>query len=106
MAQAGAAPGAGASSAVFEDEVYVASQWRLMWWRFRKHKVAMVATVLVIGIYVLSAPVEFVAPSGFFEGDRSYSYLQPQRIHFWDGGFRPHVYGVTQSRDPYTLELL
>ena len=106
MVQAGATPSAGALSAAFEDEVYVASQWRLMWWRFRKHKVAMVATALVISFYVISATVEFLAPSDPFDGDRSYSYLQPQRIHLWDGGFRPHVYGVTQSRDPFTLELV
>ena len=106
MAQAGAAPGTGALSTVFEDEVYVASQWRLMWWRFRKHKVAMVATAVVIGFYVVTVSVEFLAPSDPFDGDRGYSYLRPQRIHLWDGGFRPHVYGVTQSRDPFTLELI
>jgi peptide/nickel transport system permease protein len=31
-----------------KQRVYVASQWQLMWWRFRKHRVAMVSGVVVI----------------------------------------------------------
>ena len=27
--------------AVKEQRIFVASQWQLMWWRFRKHKVAL-----------------------------------------------------------------
>ena len=74
-----------------------------MWWRFRKHKVAMVATAMVISFYVVSVAVEFLAPSDPFDGDFAHSYLPPQGIHLWDGGIRPHVYGVSQSRDPLTF---
>ena len=26
--------------ATIEEKVYVASQWQLMWWKFRRHKMA------------------------------------------------------------------
>ena len=31
-----------AGASVAEERVSVASQWQLMWWRFRKHKLAMI----------------------------------------------------------------
>ncbi|MCJ7824952.1 MAG: hypothetical protein MUP44_08645, partial [Anaerolineales bacterium] len=30
-----------------EERIYVASQWQLMWWKFRRHKMAMVSIVLL-----------------------------------------------------------
>ncbi|WP_197081018.1 hypothetical protein [Gordoniibacillus kamchatkensis] len=32
----------------------VASQWKLMWWKFKKHKVA-VASAIVLGVFYLIA---------------------------------------------------
>jgi peptide/nickel transport system permease protein len=32
-----------------DERIFVASQWQLMWWRFRKHKLAMASGVIVIG---------------------------------------------------------
>ena len=29
------------------SSIYVATQWQLMWWRFRKHKLAVISTVVV-----------------------------------------------------------
>ena len=28
--------------------LYAASQWQLMWWRFRKHRLAMISSLLLI----------------------------------------------------------
>ena len=35
-------------ASVAEERISVATQWQLMWWRFRKHRLAMVGTVIVI----------------------------------------------------------
>ena len=43
-------PGAGPAG-VDKQRIFVASQWQLMWWRFRKHKVAVASALVVIGFY-------------------------------------------------------
>ena len=37
-----------ASAAADEQRIFVASQWQLMWWRFRKHRVAVASAGVVI----------------------------------------------------------
>ena len=46
---------------VAEERISVASQWQLMWWRFRRHKLAMVATVIVALFYLGVIFTEFLA---------------------------------------------
>ena len=46
---------------IAEERVSVASQWQLMWWRFRKHKLAMVAAVVVIFFYLGIIVADFLA---------------------------------------------
>ena len=31
-----------------DASAFVASQWKLMWWRFRKHRLAMISGVIII----------------------------------------------------------
>ena len=35
-----------------EERISVATQWQLMWWRFRKHKLAMAAAIILIIFYL------------------------------------------------------
>ena len=41
-----------------EASLQLASQWKLMWWRFRKHKLALVSGILIICIYQVAAFVD------------------------------------------------
>jgi peptide/nickel transport system permease protein len=84
-----------------EERTYVASQWQLMWWRFRKHRLAIVATVVVILLYTLAIFAEFFATHDPNKQYAQITYLPPQRIHF--EGLSPFVYGVKQQRNPETL---
>ena len=45
-----------------EESTSIASQWQLMWWKFRRHRLAMVCGVIVILFYVVAIFVEFIAP--------------------------------------------
>ena len=45
-----------------EAQVYVAPQWKLVWWKFRKHKLALVSGIIVILIYLVALFVEFLSP--------------------------------------------
>jgi len=88
-----------------ENEVYVASQWKLVWWRFRKHRLAVVGTVIVLLIYLIALFAEFVAPFTPGAVDADYTYAPPQRLHFFDDdGFGLYVYGYKSEIDTATLK--
>jgi peptide/nickel transport system permease protein len=94
-----------AAAPAAEERISVATQWQLMWWRFRRHRLAMAGTAVVALFYgaVLLADFLAYAPPTASEAQRS--LLPPQRIHFFEGGrFSPHVYGLTGRRDPVTLK--
>ena len=86
-----------------ESRANVASQWQLMWWRFREHKVAVMSGVVVILIYVVVLFAEFFAPFLPDEVDAQYLYAPPQRLHFFDASdgntLSLYVYGYTSVID-------
>lgn len=100
--------GAARRSQGTEDErIYVASQWRLMWWRFRKHKLALISGVVVIFFYLITLFPEFFATTGTRGSEASRSLIPPQPIRWIDNGrLRPHVYAVSGARDPMTLKMV
>ena len=83
-----------------EEKLFVASQWLLMWWRFKRHKLAMGSAVVLIIFYLIAVFCEFVAPYEPFARDTNYVQAPPQKIHFTDeqGKFhlRPFVYKTKQ----------
>ena len=88
-----------------EARISVASQWQLMWWRFRKHKVAMASAVVVALFYsvVLFADVFAYADPYASSGDRT--LLPPQTVHLFDeNGFHPFVYPIVGERDFTTFQ--
>lgn len=81
-----------------QENISVATQWQLMWWRFRKHRLAMSSAVVVVLIYLVAALAEFLAPFPTDLFAAEYTYAPPQRLHFFqetDSGlrFRPYVFG-------------
>ncbi len=89
-----------------EEEYYIASQWQLMWRKFRKHKLATGGTVVLIILYLGGIFCEFVAPYYLETRRVEYIYVPPQRIHFFDEkGFHvyPFVYGIKREIDKVSL---
>jgi peptide/nickel transport system permease protein len=89
-----------------EDEsVYAASQWQLMWRKFKRNRVAIIGGI-VIGLFYLTALfANFLAPYTLNDRLTRYSFMPPQRVHLFDGWkLRPFVYGVKTGRDPETLQ--
>src|SRR6202048_244894 len=83
-----------------EERVSVAPQWLLMWWRFRKHKLALVSTALVIGFYLVVAFAAFLAYADPHASEAQRSLIAPQNIHLFDEGrLSPYVEGLVGSRD-------
>ena len=88
-----------------EDRISVATQWQLMWWRFRKHRLAMIAAVIIFLFYLIVLFAEFFAYSNPLVSNEELSLLPPQPIHWFDDGeFRPYVHPVVGKRDPKTFK--
>jgi len=101
---AGLPPIQGARSAT-EARIFVASQWQLMWWRFRKHKVAVISAVVVIGFYLVVATADFLAYADPNASEAQRSLMPPQRLYLFDGWrFAPYVHGFKGERDPATFK--
>jgi peptide/nickel transport system permease protein len=99
------APGAVSPPDLEEARVYVAPQWKLVWWRFRRHRLAMISAALLLAIYGVAAFAEFLAPTTGDATNSSYTYAPPQRVHLLDDGHVGlYVYGFKMKRDPVTLE--
>jgi peptide/nickel transport system permease protein len=88
-----------------DQRIFVASQWQLMWWRFRKHKVAVASAVVVLGFYAAVLGADFLAYSDPNASEAQRSLMPPQRIYWFDGWrFSPHVYAFKGGRDPQTFK--
>ena len=87
------------------EEFYVASQWQLMWRKFKKHKLAILGGAMLGIFYVVAIFCEFFASQDIYQHNENYLYSPPQRVHFFDEkGFhlRPFVYELNKERDPVT----
>ena len=106
MSQAAGDVGQGSSDRdhLGDEDFFIAGQWRLMWWRFRKHRVALISAVVVIAFYTLALFADFFAISNPRLSDVDVAYLSPQTIHWFDGGFNPHVKKVIGARDPVSFK--
>lgn len=105
-------PGVTVAEPVAEEQaverVYVASQWQLMWWRFRRHKLAMIAIVAIAVLYAISLSSEFLAPYDPEATSAKVALVPPQGLHLGnvDGRLAVYVYGLTMERDPESLKAI
>ena len=98
-------PGAAGAGVVAEDRVAVATQWQLIWWRFRKHKLAVGGTIVLVLFYIVSLFADFFAYVDPSESEAQRSLMAPQPIHWIDDGkFSPYVYALKGTRDPLTFK--
>ena len=88
-----------------EERLSVATQWQLMWWRFRKHRLAMLGAVVVILFYLVVIFADFLAYADPDASDANRQYMPPQTINWTvDGVFSPNVYYLRGERDLKTLK--
>lgn len=86
-----------------------ASQWRLMWWTFRRHHLAMIGLVVVAMFYLVAAFCEFISPfppEATSSRDVYHPPQMPRLIYQTEDGERAfglHVRAMVQERDPFTL---
>ncbi len=87
------------------EKYYYASQWQLMGRKFRRHKLAMASTVVLVLFYLTAILGNFVAPQGTEQYDGKYVNCAPTPVHFFHEGkfVGPFVYGLKKARDPVTF---
>ena len=85
-----------------QERFYRASPTRLMWWRLRRHRVAVASGALLLAMYAITLFCEFLAPYGLDSRHTDFIYAPPQRVHFIDQGrlTAPFVDG-----DDYRLDM-
>jgi ABC-type dipeptide/oligopeptide/nickel transport system permease subunit len=90
-----------------EERYYLASQSQLIWRKFKKHKLALISSGLLVVLYVVAIFAPFIAPYSANEKDSKLLNVPPQRVRFFgEEGFRPFVYGYTRTNDPKTLKFI
>lgn len=91
-----------------DEKLFVASYRQLMWWRFIKHRMAVISGFVFILLYLVAALTEFVSPYIPDANFLDYQLATPTRIRWVENGQfqRPFVHGVVLTRDPETLRRL
>jgi peptide/nickel transport system permease protein len=89
-----------------QSQVYQASQLKLMWWKFKRHRVAVASGVFLAALYLMILVCEILAPYNLHTRNMDFIYSPPQRVHFFsDGQFiGPFVYGRQMTLDMDTLK--
>lgn len=84
-----------------------ATHWQLMWWKFKKHHMALVGLSILAVFLVACIIPEFLAPYGPQERNKRYAKGAPMGVHLIDaeGNFhlRPFAYSRSSKRDPVTF---
>ncbi|MCA9836592.1 MAG: ABC transporter permease [Trueperaceae bacterium] len=92
---------------IAEKGASIATPRQLMWWKFKKHHVAMVSAIILILFYVVALFSDFVGPYNPEKTNAKTKFVPPQAISFINGegkfSLRPGVYGLIEERDPETL---
>jgi peptide/nickel transport system permease protein len=84
-----------------QERVHKASQLRLMWWKFRRHRLALISAVFLLTFYAMITIIEFLAPYHMSTRNIDFIHAPPQQVHLFDDGrfVGPFVYGRTSSLD-------
>jgi len=91
-----------------EERIYYATQWQLVWWQFRKHKMALVGLVVLAIMYLMAILPGLFAPNDANQRFTGYESSPPTPVHIrtaegkWQ---RPFVYGRKRKIDPSTLAI-
>ncbi|MEE8202520.1 MAG: ABC transporter permease [Alphaproteobacteria bacterium] len=78
-----------------QERFYMASQWRLMWWKLKRHHLAVIFGFVLAVMYGSILVSEILAPYNLHTRDSDFVYSPPQELHFFDDGefIGPFVYG-------------
>lgn len=85
---------------------FFASQWTLMWWKLKRHKVAVISGFILLAMYASTLVSEVISPYNQHTRHTDFIYAPPQWVHlFHEGKFvGPFVYGYDYQLNMKTLK--
>ena len=88
-----------------EERIAVATQRQLIWWRFKRHKLALISAWVLAAMYAVVIFADFLASADPQASNGDYSLMAPQHVHVFSGwSVQPHLHPVVGARDPNTFE--
>jgi peptide/nickel transport system permease protein len=89
-----------------QERFYRASQWQIMWWKFRRHRIAVIAGAILLAFYASILVSEFIAPYHLHTRHTRHIYAPPQELRLFHEGrlAGPFVYGYDMRLDMQTLK--
>jgi peptide/nickel transport system permease protein len=95
-----------AATTAAAERVSVAANWQLVWWRFRKHRLALASAVVLLCFYAVVLCPEFFSTQHPEATDARLAFIPAQRLHLFDGWrLAPWVPAVVGKRNPTTLRM-
>jgi len=84
-----------------QERYYLATQWQLMWWKLKRHRLAVASGIVLLALYASVLVSEFLAPYNLHSRNIHHIHAPPQTVRFFhEGAFRgPFVYGYSRSLD-------
>ena len=84
----------------------MASNWTLVWWRFRKHRLALVGAAVLAVLYLVVLFPDFFSTQDPEATDARLAFIPVQRLALFDRlAIRPSVPTVAGKRNPVTLRM-
>ena len=89
-----------------QEKIYLASQWKLMRLKFRRHRIAVLSAVILGIMYAAILAVEVLAPYNQDTRNVQHIYVPPQPIHLFHQGqfIGPFVYALDYKLDMNNLK--
>jgi peptide/nickel transport system permease protein len=97
------------ASELASKRLAVASQWQLVWWAFKRHRLAMAGLVVTIALYIVAVVPGFFAVNDPSQQSVRSAFHPPQGLHLIDTAadgswsVRPYIHPYVLKRDPKTL---
>src|SRR5262249_58141934 len=83
-----------------------ASNWTLVWWRFRKHRLALISVGALVALYAVVLCPDVFSTQDPEATDARLAFIPIQRLHLFDGWrWSPWVPAVAGKRNPVTLRI-
>jgi peptide/nickel transport system permease protein len=91
-----------------EENLYTAKPWTLIWWRFRKHRLAVVSLGFMIILTLLAILADFVSPYLPFSFSKLNTFAPPSIVRIMHDGElqRPFIYAMKRTRDLDTARVV
>ena len=88
------------------ERISVASNWTLVWWRFRKHRLALASAAVLLVFYAIVLCPDFFSTQHPEVMDARLAFIPVQRLHVLDGAsVSPWVPAIVGKRNPTTLRM-